>query len=105
MAWLYLFVAGLLETGWSASLKSSSESPSILLIASTATLVLLSMGFLALSLKTLPLGVAYPIWTGIGSVGSVVAGAVLFREQLHLNSMIGVALICLGILLVSLKPS
>lgn len=103
MAWVFLLIAGLLETGWAVGLKASSDRPSLLIMLGTATLLVASMAFLALSLRGLPLGVAYPVWTGIGSVGSVVLSTLLFREDLHLGGVAGVALICVGVLLIGLK--
>lgn len=105
MAWFYLILAGLLETGWSTTLKSSSENPGFGVYLITAVLLALSMVLLALAMKSLPLSVAYPIWTGVGSIGSVIAGVAIFREHLHFTSLAGVVLICLGILLVSLKST
>ena len=105
MAWFYLILAGLLETGWSTTLKSSSGTPGFGVYLTTAVLFAFSMVLLALAMKSLPLNVAYPIWTGIGSIGSVIAGVVIFREHLHFTSLAGVVLICPGILLVSLKST
>lgn len=105
MAWFYLILAGLSETGWSTTLKSSSGTPGFGVYLTTAVLLARSMVLLALAMKSLPLNVAYPIWTGIGSIGSVIAGVVIFREHLHFTSLAGVALICLGIPLVSLKST
>lgn len=103
MAWVFLVVAGLLETAWSAGLKASSEKPGVLLIAGTGILLTASMVFLALAMRNLPLGVAYPVWTGIGSVGSVALGALVFGERLNPTGIAGAALICLGIVLIGLK--
>ena len=81
MAWLLLFVAGLLEVGWAVGLKYTEGFtrlvPSVLtLISMTA-----SVGMLALALKELPMGTAYAVWTGIGILGTAVLGMVLFSES------------------------
>jgi quaternary ammonium compound-resistance protein SugE len=80
MAWIYLLFAGLFEVGWAVGLKYtdgfSRLTPSLLTIAS----MVLSLFLLGLALKTLPLGTAYAIWTGIGTVGTVIAGIILFAE-------------------------
>jgi quaternary ammonium compound-resistance protein SugE len=98
MAWLVLFAAGLCEVGWSVGLKSSDGFtriwPSILTVISLTA----SMGLLAWSLKSLPLGTAYTVWTGIGAVGAVTLGVVLFKEPVTLPRMICLGLIVTGIL-------
>ncbi len=80
MAWVYLIVAGLLETGWAIGLKYTEgftrPLPSILTIAAIAA----SMFLLALAAKDIPIGTAYSIWVGIGAVGAVILGIVLFDE-------------------------
>ncbi|MFL5190268.1 MAG: DMT family transporter, partial [Microvirga sp.] len=80
MAWLYLFVAGLFEVGWAVGLKYTAGftrlGPSLLTLASMA----LSLGALGLALKELPLGTAYAVWTGIGTVGTAIAGMILLGE-------------------------
>src|SRR6476469_3254430 len=80
MAWLYLFLAGLFEVGWAIGLKYtegfSRLYPSLLTIAAMA----LSLALLGLALKTLPVGTAYAVWTGIGAVGTAALGIYLFDE-------------------------
>ena len=80
MAWSVLFVAGLLEIGWAIGLKYTEGFtrlvPSVLTLASMAASVLL----LGLALKTLPIGTAYAVWTGIGAVGTAILGIALFGE-------------------------
>ncbi|WP_215241759.1 DMT family transporter [Dyadobacter helix] len=80
MAWLYLLAAGLFEVGFTASLKLSGNFSNIRW--SIVFLVCVSMSFLLLNkaAQTIPLGTAYAVWTGIGAVGTVVTGIVLFRE-------------------------
>ena len=80
MAWLVLFVAGLLEIGWAIGLKYTEGFtrlvPSVLTLAGMAGSILL----LGLALKTLPIGTAYAVWTGIGAVGTAILGIALFGE-------------------------
>jgi len=97
MAWIYLIVAGLLETGWAIGLKYTYGFtrlvPSVLTIAAIAA----SMILLAIAAKTIPIGTAYAIWVGIGAVGAVVLGIVLFDEPRDLARLAFV-----GLLIVSL---
>lgn len=98
MKWLYLVIAGIFETGWAVSLKHtegfSKLWPSVITVLGMAA----SFYFLSLALKDLPLGTAYAIWTGIGTVGTLILGAVLFREAITLPQILCVALIAAGII-------
>lgn len=80
MAWVYLIVAGLLETGWAIGLKYTEgftkPVPSFL----TAAAIAASMFLLALAARTIPIGTAYAMWVGIGAVGAVILGIILFDE-------------------------
>lgn len=80
MAWLWLIIAGLLETGWAIGLKYTDGFtklwPSVLTVAGIA----LSMFLLSVAARTLPIGTAYPIWVGIGAAGAVILGIVLLGE-------------------------
>jgi quaternary ammonium compound-resistance protein SugE len=97
VAWVYLFVASLLEVGWAIGLKYtqgfSKLGPSI----ATVACFILSFAFLSVSLRTLPVGNAYPIWTGIGAVGTVVLGIVLFGEPAEIRRLSCIALITAGV--------
>ncbi|MBB6291122.1 quaternary ammonium compound-resistance protein SugE [Pseudomonas sp. SJZ103] len=103
MSWIILFFAGLFEVGWAVGLKYtdgfSKPLPTVLTIAAMA----ISLGLLGLAMKELPLGTAYAIWTGVGAVGTVIAGIVLFGESMALFRLASVALIICG--LVGLKIS
>ena len=103
MAWIFLLVAGLLETAWAAGLKALGDRFSLVVLAATMVLMAVSLGALYWSMRTLPLGVAYPIWTGIGSVGSVVVSVGLFKDHIGVAGVAGVSLIVLGIFLLSLE--
>jgi len=103
MAWATLLIAGLLETAWAAGLKAVSERFSIGLLLATAALMITSLAALFWSMRSLPLGVAYPIWTGIGSIGSVVASILVFKEQIGATGLVGVTLLILGMILLGLE--
>jgi quaternary ammonium compound-resistance protein SugE len=93
MAWIYLFVAGLAEIGWAVGLKYTDgftrTVPTIFTVAS----MVVSLWLLGLALKTLPIGTAYAIWTGIGTVGAALLGVFLFGE-----SASAVRLGCIGLI-------
>ncbi|MBY0567908.1 MAG: multidrug efflux SMR transporter [Hyphomonadaceae bacterium] len=103
MAWFALFIAGLLEVVWAFSMKQSEGFTRPL--ASTVTLVamLASFGLLAWSMRTLPLGTAYTIWTGIGAVGAFIVGAMLLGEPVTPLRVGAAALIVSGIVLIKLS--
>ncbi|MGY3446065.1 MULTISPECIES: quaternary ammonium compound efflux SMR transporter SugE [unclassified Bradyrhizobium] len=97
MAWAILFTAGLLEIGWAIGLKYtegfSRLVPSVLTLAAMAGSVLL----LGLALKTLPIGTAYAVWTGIGAVGTATLGIILLGEPATAMRLASIALIVSGI--------
>lgn len=98
MKWLMLIVAGLFEMGWAIGLKYSEGF--IKFIPSIFTIVgmIASFYFLSLSLKNLPLGTAYAIWTGIGTVGTVTLGIILFKEPIDITRLICIGFIVIGII-------
>lgn len=101
MSWLILLLAGLFEIAWAVGLKYtdgfSRPVPTVLTVGA----MLVSIGLLGLAMKQLPLGTAYAIWTGIGAVGTVIAGIILFGESMTLLRIGSVLLIVCG--LVGLK--
>ncbi|WP_166220299.1 quaternary ammonium compound efflux SMR transporter SugE [Pseudomonas atagonensis] len=103
MSWIILFFAGLFEVGWAVGLKYTDgftrPIPTVLTVAAMA----ISLGLLGLAMKELPLGTAYAIWTGVGAVGTVIAGIILFGESMALIRLASVALIITG--LIGLKVS
>ncbi|MBA5982694.1 quaternary ammonium compound efflux SMR transporter SugE [Pseudomonas sp. MD195_PC81_125] len=103
MSWIILFFAGLFEVGWAVGLKYTDgftrPLPTVLTVAAMA----ISLGLLGLAMKELPLGTAYAIWTGVGAVGTVIAGIMLFGESMALIRLASVALIVTG--LIGLKVS
>lgn len=98
MAWIYLFVAGLLEIGWAVGLKYTEGFTKPVPTALTAVSLIASMALLGWSVRTLPLGTAYAIWTGIGAVGTVICGIILFKEPATAARLACVVLIVAGIL-------
>jgi quaternary ammonium compound-resistance protein SugE len=97
MAWVYLFVAGLLEVGWAVGLKYTEGFTRVVPSALTVFCMVASLGALGLALKELPLGTAYAIWTGIGTVGTVIFGIVLLGEAATALRLGCIALIVAGI--------
>jgi quaternary ammonium compound-resistance protein SugE len=97
MAWLLLLFAGLLEICWAVGLKYTQGFTRPLPTALTAAAMIVSMGLLGLAVRTLPIGTAYAIWTGIGAAGTVIAGIVLLNEPASPVRLICVALILAGI--------
>jgi quaternary ammonium compound-resistance protein SugE len=97
MSWLVLVLAGLLEIGWAVGLKYSHGLTRLWPSVATAVALVGSMGLLALAMRTLPLGTAYAVWTGIGTVGTAVLGIVLFREPATAMRLTCIALIVAGI--------
>lgn len=98
MAWLYLALAGVLEIGWAVGLKYTQgftrPLPTVLTIASMVA----SLGLLGFALRTLPIGTAYAIWTGIGTIGTAALGIALFGEAATVARLACIALILLGII-------
>lgn len=103
MSWIILFFAGLFEVGWAVGLKYTEGFSKPLPTVLTALAMLVSLGLLGLAMKHLPLGAAYAVWTGVGAVGTVIAGIILFGESMALLRLASVALIVCG--LVGLKLS
>jgi quaternary ammonium compound-resistance protein SugE len=97
MAWLFLFAAGFFEILWALGLKLSEGFTKPLPAVATVLAMAFSMGFMAISLKTIPMGTAYTVWTGIGAVGTVVIGMFLFGEPRTALRLFCIALIIAGI--------
>ncbi|WP_413581256.1 DMT family transporter [Bdellovibrio sp. HCB288] len=97
-AWILLIVAGILEFIWASGLKYSEGFTK--LVPSIFTLVTMGISFylLSLSMRVLPVGVSYTVWTGIGAVGAVVMGTLIFKEPLSLMKLFFLGMIIAGIL-------
>ena len=98
MNWLILLLAGLLEIAWAIGLKYSEGFTRFWPSVWTAITMLASMVLLAIAMKSLPVGTAYAVWVGIGAVGTVVLGIVLFNESADFWRLASVALIVAGII-------
>ena len=98
MKWIMLFIAGLLEVCWAVGLKYSHGFTKFVPSIITILGMIGSFYFLSVALKTLPLGTAYAIWTGIGTVGTVILGIILFKEPLDIIRIVCIMLIIIGIL-------
>ncbi|EMJ2232753.1 quaternary ammonium compound efflux SMR transporter SugE [Salmonella enterica] len=98
MSWIILLIAGLLEVVWAAGLKYthgfSRLTPSII----TITAMVISMALLSWAMKTLPVGTAYAIWTGIGAVGAAITGILLLGESASPARLLSLGLIVAGII-------
>jgi len=101
MAWLILFIAGIFETAWAIGMKYSEGFTKFWPTVFTVVCIFISMGLLAYSLKWLPVGTAYAVWTGIGAVGTAILGIILFGESKEFMRIFFMFLIIVG--LVGLK--
>jgi quaternary ammonium compound-resistance protein SugE len=97
MAWVILTLAGLFETGWAIGLKYSAGFTRLWPTVWTAVAMVVSLWLLGIAMKDLPVGTAYSVWVGVGAVGTVILGIVLFGEPTNPGRMISVALIIAGI--------
>lgn len=97
MAWVILFIAGLFEIGWAIGLKYTEGFTRPIPVVLTLISIVISMGLLGLAVRTLPLGTAYAVWTGIGTVGTVILGIILFNEPVTAIRLACIALILAGI--------
>ncbi|MGI4718972.1 MAG: quaternary ammonium compound efflux SMR transporter SugE [Janthinobacterium lividum] len=98
MSWVYLFIAGLLEVAWAVGLKYTHGFTKLMPSLWTLLAMLGSIGMLGLALRTLPLGTAYAVWTGIGTVGTAIAGMVLLNEPAGAMRLGAIAMIAAGII-------
>lgn len=101
--WLALLMAGLLEVGWAFGLKYSDGLTRFWPTAATMLAIALSFGLMALALRSLPFGTAYAVWTGIGAVGTIILGMLIFSEPTDPVRVLCLALIVVG--MVGLKLS
>jgi quaternary ammonium compound-resistance protein SugE len=97
MAWIYLTVAGLFEIGWAIGLKYTDGFTRLLPSLWTVASMILSIVLLGLALRTLPVGTAYAVWTGMGAVGTAALGIYLFAEPATVARLLCIGLILAGI--------
>jgi len=102
MAWILLIVAGLLEVVWAFSMKQSAGFTRLAPSVVTLLAMIASFALLALSMKTLPLGTAYTIWTGIGAVGAFLLGVWFLGEPANALRVVAAALIVGGLVLMKM---
>lgn len=102
LAWIYLLLAGLLEIVWALAMKQSDGftrlTPTVIMVVA----MLASFVLLALAMKSLPLGTAYPVWTGIGAVGAFAVGVLLLGEPMHALRAGAAAMILAGLVLMKI---
>ena len=103
MAWGILVVAGILEMGWAVGLKYTEGFTRLWPTVFTVLSMILSIGLLGLAVRTLPIGTAYAVWTGIGTLGTAILGVVLFREPATAARLVSITLIVAGIIGVKLS--
>lgn len=97
MAWIILVIAGLLEVGWAVGLKYTDGFTRLIPSVVTVLAMVVSLALLGIAVRTLPLGTAYAVWTGIGTVGTVIVGILLLGEPASLIRLFCVFLIVAGI--------
>jgi quaternary ammonium compound-resistance protein SugE len=98
MAWTYLFIAGLFEIGFAISLKFTEGYTNLIPSIFNVVMGMISFATLAQALRELPVGTAYTIWTGMGSIGAVILGIVFFNESRDLPRLVCIAVTMIGIL-------
>ena len=105
MAWVYLFVAGLLEVLWAYTMKQSEGFTRLGPSAMTIVAMIASVWLLALAMRTLPLGTSYMVWTGIGAVGAFVVGISVLGEDISAMRIAAAALIVAGLVLMKMSST
>jgi quaternary ammonium compound-resistance protein SugE len=105
MAWIILFAAGALEIVWAYYMKQSDGFTRLAPTIITVITSLASFGLLAIAMKSLPLGTAYMVWTGIGAVGAFIVGIVVLGEQASAMRLVAAGLIVSGLLMMKLSTT
>lgn len=99
MAWVYLILAGVLEVVWAYSMKQSDGFTKLVPTTVTLVAMLASFALLAMAMRNLPLGTAYPVWTGIGAIGAFAVGIILLDEHVNVMRASAAAMILGGLVL------
>lgn len=105
MAWVYLLIAGVLEVVWAFTMKQSHGFSNFKYSAITIVAMVASFGLLSVAMRTLPLGTAYTIWTGIGAVGAFIVGIAVLNEQVSTMRIVAAVLIVSGLVLMKLSAA
>lgn len=98
MSWMYLLIAGIFEVFWATMMKLSEGFSIISYSVATIVGMIISFGGLIMATKELPLSIAYPIWTGIGAVGAILVGVILFQDHFSVTTWIFVCLLVISII-------
>lgn len=105
MNWLTLILAGVFEIGWAIGLKYTEGFTRLWPTVGTVLAMVVSLGLLGIAMRSLPVGTAYAVWVGVGAVGTVILGIVLFNEPANAGRLLSVALILSGIIGLKLSSS
>ena len=105
MAWILLFIAGLLEVVWAFSMKQSHGFTRLVPSVITIGTMIASFGLLSVAMRTLPLATAYTVWTGIGAVGAFLVGIAVLGEQISTMRILAAVMIVGGLLMMKLSSS
>lgn len=98
MTWFYLVLAGIFEVVWATTMKLSEGFSVLTYGIATAVGMIMSFVFLSLAIKQMPLSLAYPIWTGIGAVDSIIVGVILFHDQIPNITWVFIIMLIVGII-------
>jgi len=104
LAWVYLLVAGLFEIVWAYFMKQSEGFTRLWPSVATLGFMVVSFALLSVSMKTLPMGTAYVVWTGIGAVGAFIVGVVFLQEHLSPLRVLAALLVLAGLVIFRLAP-
>ena len=104
MAWVYLLIAGLFEIVWAYFMKQSEGFTRVGPTLATLGFMAISFALLSLAMKSLPMGTAYVVWTGIGAVGAFVVGVVFLQEHLSPMRVLAALLVLAGLVIFRLAP-
>ena len=105
MSWMYLIFAGLFEVVWANTLKLSQGFSQFGWSILTICGMIISFLLLALAMKTLPLSIAYPVWTGIGAVGSIIIGVIFFHDKISSITWLFVGLLVISLVGIKMTSS
>ncbi|WP_434681580.1 quaternary ammonium compound efflux SMR transporter SugE [Pseudomonas sp. R1-18] len=105
MAWVYLLLAGVLEVVWAFAMKNSDGFSKLTPSVITMVAMIASFGLLAVAMKSLPLGTAYTIWTGIGAVGAFIVGITVLGEPVNTWRILAAVLIVSGLVMMKVSSS